>query len=74
VERPESAGHPMTGLMAWLHTTTAGSPDPGARLRMAAALHGVTGWDIFPELSDDRAYVSRLWAEDWDSPEDEGWQ
>jgi hypothetical protein len=45
-------------------------PDPDARIRMANMLHSVTGWDIFPELATDRDYVSRLWAEDWDSPED----
>lgn len=45
-------------------------PDPSARSRMAALLQSVTGWDIFPELSPDRLYVSRLWAEDWNSPED----
>lgn len=45
-------------------------PDPGARTRMAGLLYEVTGWDIFPELATDRDYASRLWAEDWDSPED----
>ena len=43
--------------------------DPMARLRMATLLHEATGWDIFPEL-DERAQVSRLWAQDWDSLED----
>jgi len=46
------------------------NPDPTARRRMASLLQSATGWDIFPELEPDRAYVSRLWAEDWDSPED----
>lgn len=45
-------------------------PDPEARTRMASLLESVTGWHIFPEAAADRAYVSRLWAEDWDSPED----
>lgn len=45
-------------------------PDPNARVRIASMLYSVTGWDIFPELATDRDYVSRLWAEDWDSPED----
>jgi hypothetical protein len=45
-------------------------PDPDARVRMASKLHAATRWDIFPELASDREYVSRLWAEDWDSPED----
>ena len=44
-------------------------PDPDARIRWALVLHHVTGWD-FPELATDRDYVSRLWAEDWESPED----
>lgn len=43
--------------------------DPSARLRWAELIHDVTGWD-FPEIPGDREYVSRLWAEDWDSPED----
>lgn len=42
--------------------------DPMARNRIAAALYRATGWEVFAE--DERAYVSRLWAEDWDSPED----
>ena len=25
------------------------------------------------EEADERAYVSRLWAQDWDSPEDSAW-
>jgi len=45
-------------------------PDPDARMRMASMLYAATGWDIFPEIATDREYVSRLWAEDWDSPED----
>ena len=45
--------------------------DPTARLRIAAALHRLTGWDVFADDAEaERAYVSRLWAEDWDSPED----
>lgn len=44
-------------------------PDPDARIRLAAALYRITGWEIFGG-ADERAYVSRLWAEDWDSPED----
>lgn len=43
--------------------------DPQARNRWATKLHEMTGWE-FPEISADREYVSRLWAEDWDSPED----
>jgi hypothetical protein len=42
--------------------------DPDARQRLASALYRITGWEIFG--GDERAYVSRLWAEDWDSPED----
>jgi hypothetical protein len=45
-------------------------PDHTARRRMAQLLQDMTGWDIFPEADQDRKYVSRLWAEDWDSPED----
>ena len=45
--------------------------DPTARARMAAAMHELTGWAVFAEDdADQRAYVSRLWAEDWDSAED----
>jgi len=44
-------------------------PDPGARARMAGLLYEITGWETFSSNSD-RAYVSRLWSEDWDSPED----
>lgn len=44
------------------------TPDPDARARMAAVLYRLTGWETFG--GDERAYVSRLWAEDWDSPED----
>jgi hypothetical protein len=43
-------------------------PDPGAHDRIAAVLYRITGWELFGD--DERAYVSRLWAEDWDSPED----
>lgn len=43
-------------------------PDPDARGRMAAILYQITGWETFG--GDERAYVSRLWGEDWDSPED----
>ena len=43
-------------------------PDPDARSRMAAILYQITGWETFG--GDERAYVSRLWAEDWDNPED----
>ncbi|HXP21635.1 MAG TPA: hypothetical protein VN840_18485 [Streptosporangiaceae bacterium] len=43
-------------------------PDPDARDRMATMLYHITGWDLFG--AGERAYVSRLWAEDWDSPED----
>jgi hypothetical protein len=43
-------------------------PDPGARARIAGILYRITGWEMF--AADERAYVSRLWAEDWDSPED----
>lgn len=42
---------------------------PDAVVRMAEMLHDLTGWD-FPEIPTDREYVSRLWAEDWDSAED----
>lgn len=45
--------------------------DPTARYRIAAVLHRMTGWDTFSDDAEaGRAYVSRLWAEDWDSPED----
>lgn len=44
------------------------SGDPCARLRLAEILYRITGWEVFG--ADERAYVSRLWAEDWDSPED----
>jgi hypothetical protein len=45
------------------------NPDPDARFRLAAVLYSITGWEIFGG-ADERAYVSRLWAQDWDSPED----
>lgn len=44
--------------------------DPHARERLAHLLYRATGWETFAEDSAERAYVSRLWAEDWDSPED----
>jgi hypothetical protein len=44
--------------------------DPLARARLAAVLFQVTGWEVFADENDERAYVSRLWAEDWDCPED----
>ena len=44
-------------------------PDPDARFRLATVIYRITGWEIFTG-DDERAYVSRLWAEDWDSPED----
>lgn len=44
-------------------------PDPGARARIAELLYEITGWEAFSG-NGDRAYVSRLWSEDWDSPED----
>jgi hypothetical protein len=44
-------------------------PDARARARIAAALFRTTHWSIFDD-HDERAYVSRLWAEDWDCPED----
>jgi hypothetical protein len=45
--------------------------DPTARFRLAAILHRLGGWDVFADDAEaERAYVSRLWAEDWDSPED----
>ena len=45
--------------------------DPAARFRIAAALHRLTGWDVFSvDAEAERVYVSKLWAEDWDSPED----
>jgi hypothetical protein len=50
-------------------TGEAPEPDPDARIRWALVLNHLTGWD-FPELPTDRAYISRLWAEDWESPED----
>jgi hypothetical protein len=43
-------------------------PDPEARERIAAMLYHITGWEMFG--ADERAYVSRMWAQDWDSPED----
>lgn len=42
--------------------------DPHARERLARLLYQITGWETFG--GDERAYVSRLWAEDWDNPED----
>jgi hypothetical protein len=57
--------------MQRLMTAATPTGDAAARSRIAAALHQVTGWDVFAEDAEaDRAYVSRLWAEDWDSPED----
>lgn len=44
------------------------SGDPQARQRLAQVLYRITGWEIFGD--GERSYVSRLWAEDWDSPED----
>jgi hypothetical protein len=44
-------------------------PDPGARARIAGVLYEITGWEAFSS-NGDRAYVSHLWSEDWDSPED----
>ena len=55
-----------TLIPGWRLTTLPGS----AVDRMAERLHELTGWEIFPEIPTDREYVSRLWAEDWDSPED----
>lgn len=48
------------------------TPDPDARDRMAAVMYRLTGWPVFrsDEEQDERAYVSRLWAEDWDCDED----
>jgi hypothetical protein len=43
-------------------------PDPDARDRIATMLYRITGWEMFS--GGERAYVSRLWAQDWDSPED----
>lgn len=43
-------------------------PDPDARDRIATMLYRITGWEMFG--AGERAYVSRLWAQDWDSPED----
>jgi hypothetical protein len=40
----------------------------GGRVREAAAIRRVLGHD--DDEAAMRAYVSRLWAEDWDSPED----
>lgn len=37
--------------------------------RIAELLDRITGWELFGG-GDERAYVSTLWAEDWDSPED----
>ncbi|MGH3965073.1 MAG: hypothetical protein ACRDRY_17745 [Pseudonocardiaceae bacterium] len=45
-------------------------PAPDARAKLAALLHKVTRWPMFLEHGDEeaaRTYVSRLWAEDWDS-------
>jgi hypothetical protein len=59
-----------------MHRIAAGErvePDPDARMKMAAVLHRLTGWTVFAEAAasaDERAYVSRLWAEDWDCDED----
>jgi hypothetical protein len=47
---------------------TALHPDPTARSRYARLLYAITGWEVFG--GDERGYVSRLWAEDWESPED----
>jgi hypothetical protein len=66
-------GEPRVKLVQHARAILAGEavrPDPDARVRMASMLHDATGWDIFPELPTDREYVSKLWAEDWDSPED----
>jgi hypothetical protein len=60
----------MADFERWLRSTGGGRPLPDARQRMAAQLYAATGWDIFSEASAERPYVSRLWAEDWDSPED----
>ena len=43
-------------------------PAPDAPARWARLLYGLTGWEMFNP--GERGYVSRLWAQDWDSPED----
>lgn len=43
-------------------------PDPEARDRLASMLYQITGWELFG--TNERDYLSRLWAQDWDSPED----
>jgi hypothetical protein len=43
-------------------------PDPDARDRIATMLYQITGWEMFG--ASERPYISRLWAQDWDSPED----
>lgn len=43
--------------------------DLDARRRWARLLYAIGGWDIF-SAEGERGYVSKLWSEDWDSPED----
>lgn len=58
----------LAAQVARLMSSTPIVGDPHARERMADLLHRATGWDLF--VPGDREYVSRLWAEDWDSAED----
>lgn len=63
-----SADIPESAELRIVSGTDVTPPDPGARERLAQMLYRITGWEVFG--GDERAYVSRLWAEDWDSPED----
>lgn len=49
---------------------------PRGRALGSAAARALAVRDLISEWvrdADERAYVSRLWAQDWDSPEDSAW-
>src|SRR5258708_37794407 len=63
-DAPEPGEREMSAVLAGSQP----DPDPEAPARYAALIYRITGWDAFSDPA--REYVSRLWAEDWDSPED----
>jgi hypothetical protein len=65
---PDRAGEADEQRVSALRAGVPVRPDPDARDRIATVLYHITGWEMFG--ASERAYVSRLWAQDWDSPED----
>jgi hypothetical protein len=65
---PASAANADERRLRALEVGVAPRPDPDARDRLATMLFQITGWEMFG--ADERAYISRLWARDWDSSED----